>query len=438
MPWGSSPPKTRDATISSDAGSSSSQPPPVPVDFPSREGRAVAVRVTPVAERAIRSGHPWIFENSIREMSRQAPAGSTAVIFDRKDRFMAVGLLDPESPIRVRILQEGSPAELGEALFRERIRQSLELRSPLVRRSDTTGYRMVSGEGDRFPGLVIDRYGAGVVVKSYTPAWLPWLPDLLPVLRELEGVESIVHLPSRRLLNDPAVPEALREPVQLLGPAPEDGFPFLEEGLHFRAHPRVGHKTGFYLDQRENRSRVRRLAKDARVLNAFSYTGGFSVAAAAGGAREVTSLDLSGPALHEAERHFTLNRASAPRARHRIIEGDAFEKLEALGQAGERFDLVIVDPPSFARERGQEDDALGAYAALTRLALPLLDPGGILVQASCTARIEADTFFHIVLDTARRMHSPLDEIERTGHPLDHPIRHPEGAYLKCLFARKRG
>lgn len=399
-------------------------------------GSPLAVRIRPAAERAVRDGHPWVFEDSIRSISREGKAGDIAVIFDRKDRFLAVGLHDPHSPIRVRVLASGSPAKVGGALFRDRFGEALSLRTELLADPGTSGIRMLSGEGDRMPGLVADQYGDGLVLKSYTPAWIPWLGTLVPELQEMTGAGTVVHLPSTAVADAP-VPDSLREPVVLDGEPPDDGFEFLESGLRFRAHPVVGHKTGFYLDQRDNRARVRSLAGGRRVLNVFAYTGGFSLAAAAGGASGALDVDQSEAALEQARRHFKLNRTLEPvrRARHATRVGDAFEVLQELADAGERFGLVVVDPPSFARHQGQVEGAIRAYARLTRMTLAVLEPGGILVQASCTARVAADEFFGTVLNTARSEGRPLDEIERTGHPVDHPVRHPEGEYLKCLFAR---
>lgn len=189
----------------------------------------------------------------------------------------------------------------------------------------------------------------------------------------------------------------------------------------------------------EARVHRERQGRDApvRVLNVFSYTGGFSLAAARGGAAEVVSLDASGPALCQAERHFHLNRddPSIAGARHRIWEGDAFQRLAEARTAGERFQAVILDPPSFARDASQVAGALESYARLTALALPLLEDGGLLVQASCTARVDADTFRATVLQAGERARRPLTLLEETGHPLDHPVGFPEGAYLKCLYLR---
>jgi 23S rRNA (cytosine1962-C5)-methyltransferase len=211
---------------------------------------------------------------------------------------------------------------------------------------------------------------------------------------------------------------------------------FLENGLCFEADPIRGQRTGFYLDQRDNRARVEKLADGKTVLNVFAYTGGFAVYAARGGASHILSVDASAPALQVATRNLARNRRmpAVAAASHDILVGDAFKVLPRLAEDGRRFDMVIVDPPAFAQKAEQEAQALSAYARLTRLSLGVLQSGGILVQASCSSRVSAETFFETVHHAAVRAGRPLRELERTAHALDHPIGFKEGAYLKCLFA----
>jgi 23S rRNA (cytosine1962-C5)-methyltransferase len=204
-----------------------------------------------------------------------------------------------------------------------------------------------------------------------------------------------------------------------------------ENGLWFVADVVQGQKTGFFLDQRENRARVEQLAQGKTELNVFAYTGGFSVYAAQGGAQRVTSLDLSEPALTTAVRNFALNHLTTP---HELLVGDAFQVMAGLVADGRAFSMIIIDPPSFAKKQSEAVRALGAYGRLVQLGLKLLEQGGTLVMASCSSHVDAVTFFDLVQSTAQEMGRPLQEIERTGHPLDHPIGFKEGAYLKCLFA----
>jgi 23S rRNA (cytosine1962-C5)-methyltransferase len=392
--------------------------------------------VHPPAERALRGGHPWLFSDSIVSTSGAPAAGDVAVVFDGRKHFLAAGLYDPESPIRVRVLVHDTPAEIGAGLFRERIATALRARSELWS-AQTTAFRVLNGEGDGMPGLVADLYDRTLVLQLFTGAWIPHLRDLVPVLHELLAPERVLLLVAGRVAASDACPTELAGGAVLAGEAPGGGVPFLETGLHFEAHPFEGHKTGFYLDQRANRRRLARHTSGARVLNVFSYTGAFSVHAARGGAHEVVSVDRSAPPLAQAERHFELNRSDAAIAacRHRTVVGDAFEVMEAMGRDRERFDVVVVDPPSFTRAARHERGAIAAYRALTGLALPLLRPGGLLVQASCSSRVGREAFFTAVLGAAAAAGRSPTSHERTGHPVDHPFTFPEAEYLKCIWAR---
>ena len=283
---------------------------------------------------------------------------------------------------------------------------------------------------------MIDRYNETLVLKLYSPAWLPHLKSLLECLVEVIPFEHAVLRLSRAIQKQPQVLYGIRDGNSLFGDQLNTPIRFQENGLWFEADPLQGHKTGFYLDQRENRVRVGALAKEKSVLNVFAYTGGFSVYAASGGAVQVTSLDISRPALEAAQRNFAHNQhLPAIRAcEHEILPGDAFEIMAALHAKNRHFDLVVIDPPSFAKSQPEIQGAIHAYQQLTHLGLNVLNPGGTLVQASCSSRIDRDAFFPAVHRAALDAGRPLQEIERTAHPIDHPVRFKEGAYLKCLFA----
>lgn len=392
----------------------------------------LAVRVTPAAERAIKSGHPWLFESGIREVSDDGRSGDLAIIFDRKNRFLAVGLYDPASMIRVRILQSGRPATINREWFQTKIEAAAQVRAALPA-AKTTGYRLAHGENDGLPGLVIDRYDRSFVMKLYTAAWLAHLPDVVKALVDAVGPQRLVLRLNRDVAGQEDLLGDLQDGSTIFGSPPDGPVQFLENGLRFKADVIAGQKTGFFLDQRENRARVEKLARGKSVLNVFAYTGGFSLYAARGGATAVTSLDLSQPALEAAERNFALNPALS-RVSHKLIEGDAFQKLARFGKDRRRFDMVIIDPPSFAKSQAEVDGAMAAYSRLVRLGLDALNRGGTLVMCSCSSRVTADDFFELVHGTAQRAGRPLRELERSTHPLDHPIGFPEGAYLKCLFA----
>jgi 23S rRNA (cytosine1962-C5)-methyltransferase len=300
----------------------------------------------------------------------------------------------------------------------------------------TNGCRLIHGENDGLPGLVVDRYDETCVMKLYTTAWLPHLRPVVAALETAVQPRRLVLRLSRALQSRPEQLYGLVDGLVLRGPDLTGPVLFQENGLTFAVDVVAGQKTGFFLDQRDNRARVERPAAGKRVLNVFAYTGGFSLYAARGGATAVTSLDLSQPALETAEYNFYLNRhlPGVAAASHTLLQGDAFQRMEELADRKKVFDLIVVDPPSFARQQSETERALAAYARLTRLALRLLTPGGILVQASCSSRVETAEFFQTIHKTALKEKRPLREIERTGHPLDHPVGFPEGAYLKCLFA----
>ncbi|NCF66558.1 MAG: hypothetical protein GWP61_11315 [Chloroflexi bacterium] len=404
-------------------------------NIPDPSQKRVAIRVAPEAERALRGGHPWLFASAIRRLSHEGQPGDLAVIFDRKGRFLAVGLYDPHSPIRVRILQHDRPAPINEEWFAGRLVAAQQRRASLP--PSTTGYRLVHGENDSLPGLVLDRYENSFVLKLYTPAWVRHLKPLLAAFIAEIGGERIILRLSRQVQTETGALFGLHDGALLYGSSPQGSLRFVENGLQFETDPIHGQKTGFFLDQRENRARVERLASGASVLNVFSYTGGFSLYAARGGATHVTSLDISLPALDVAKRHFEINDhiPAVAAARHEMLRGDAFALLERLAKQGRAYDLVVLDPPAFARRQDEVAGALIAYGRLARLGLRVLRKGGTLVAASCSSRVSANEFFRVVYEAAAAEKRPLQEIERTGHPIDHPVTFKEGAYLKCLFAK---
>jgi len=402
--------------------------------LPSPGERRLAVRVTKDALRQIRGGHPWVFESSITSCPDDGRAGDLAVIFDSERRFQGIGLYDPASPIRVRMLHHGPPVPIDEAWWRQRFTDALDRRSGLLTSTETTGLRCVHGENDGLPGLVVDRYGPAVVVKLYSAAWVPHLRSAVAALGRLLAPEVVVLRLSRALGDD--LP-GLADGTVLVGDAPTGPVLFRENGLVLEADVIAGQKTGHFLDQRENRLLVGAQAAGARVLDVFACTGGFSLSAAAGGARSVHSLDLSARALETARSNFGHNQ-HLPAVRGCHLEttvGDAFAVMAALAAAGERYGVVVVDPPSFTHTQAGVAGARRAYRRLTDLAVRLVGDGGLLVQASCSSRVGADDFFAEVLAGASGAGCRLDEIRHTGHPLDHPVGFPQGAYLKALFAR---
>lgn len=403
--------------------------------LPRPSERRVAVRVTNEARRQVAAGHPWVFESSITSSTGDARTGDLAVVFDAKRRFQGIGLYDAGSPIRVKVLHHGDPVEITPAWWQQRFTAALDRRSSLLGSTSTTGFRWVHGENDGFPGLVVDRYEAAVVVKLYSAAWVPHLPTVVAALESVLAPELVVVRLSRALQQPGGCD--LADGTVVVGEPPAGPVLFRENDLVLEADLVAGQKTGHFLDQRDNRRLVGAGAAGARVLDAFSCTGGFSVAAAAGGARFVHSVDLSGRALEAARRGFDRNRhlPAVRRCRHQVTVGDAFDVMAALRDGGHRFDVVVVDPPSFAHDQAGVARALRAYRRLTGLAVGLVEDGGLLVQASCSSRVADDDFFAEVHRSAVAAGSRLEEVRRTGHPLDHPIGFQHGAYLKALFAR---
>lgn len=403
------------------------------------ERRRLAVRVTPDAERHIRGGHPWVFDRSIISVSHDGEPGDLAVIFDKKRRFVAIGLYDPTSPIRVRILHRGEPTPIDADWWRERVAAALDHRAPLVADPTITGYRWVHGENDGLGGLVVDRYDRTLVAKIYSPAWTPHLPAVVEALVDIasartDGVDRVVLRRARSV--DGAEGAGASAVEALFGDLPSGEVEFLEHGLVFGADPVHGHKTGYFLDQRDNRTRAGRLAEGRRVLDVFSAAGGFTVHAAAGGATEVVSVDRSRPALDAARRNLERNagRREVAACRHRTVVGDAAEEMVRLARHGERFGLVVVDPPAMATRSEHRPAALRAYRRLGELALGLVEPGGTLVAASCSSRVGPDEHQSAIEEAARASGRSLRGFSRWEHALDHPIGFPEGRYLTAVFA----
>ena len=389
------------------------------------------LRLKKAGEAALRSGHPWLFADSIKEQNRAGELGELAVVYDRQDRFLAAGLFDPDSPIRLRVLQAQKPQTIDAAWWKARLDEAWNKRSSLFDER-TTGYRWINGESDGFPGLVLDRYAETLVLKLYTAAWLPRLELITDLICSQLRPNRVVLRLSRNIHPVAEKKFSTTDGQILRGPPVEGPVIFSESGLQFEADVVRGQKTGFFLDQRENRRTVGTLAGGRRMLNAFSFSGGFSVYGARGGAHSVTDLDLSAHALEGAKRNFRLNRDQilADHFRHETVQADAFEWLDASDQ---QFDLIVLDPPSLARRESERFGAVRAYERLSYLALEHLVPDGILVACSCSAHVSAPEFFQAVERAAVRSRRKFKELSRSGHASDHPATFKEAQYLKAIF-----
>ncbi|MGP0565252.1 MULTISPECIES: class I SAM-dependent rRNA methyltransferase [unclassified Nitrospina] len=401
-----------------------------------RSGK-IKIKVSKTVQKRILNGDPWVRFYQMKDRRVSGAAGDLGVVYDSANKFLAIGLFDPYSDIRLRILQTRKPVIIDRDFFMERLRAAAALREGLEA-EDTTGYRLVNGENDALPGLVVDRYAGTQIVKVYTSAWLPHLPILVALLTEEFGAERLILRLSRHVQK---VDAGGYHDGQVLAGVPVEGpVEFLENGLRFTADVVAGQKTGFFLDQRDNRQEVRRRASGKTVLNVFSYTGGFSVYALAGECESVTELEISRPALDAARANTVLNFGEevASSGRFSQIQGDAFEALERLNAEGTTFDLVILDPPAFAKSKKDKPNAIRAYQRLVRLGARVTSKGGTLFSASCSGPVAADEFYRAVEQGLKAANRTPAKMLKTGHALDHPVTFREGAYLKGVFLEFSG
>ncbi|BDG07247.1 class I SAM-dependent rRNA methyltransferase [Anaeromyxobacter paludicola] len=388
--------------------------------------------------RHLRAGHPWVFRKAVQKAPGKLAAGAIVDVVEQ-GRFVARGYYDPHSAISVRILTR-DPAEPIDAQFwKRRVLRAAALRRELVH--GTTGYRLVHGESDGLPGVVADRYDRFAVLKLYSAGLTPHRPHIVEALRAaaeeagapLAGIYGRDEIP-----HDEEQDDAAPAGRPLWGEEPPERIVIDEHGMFMLVDVRRGQKTGTFLDQRENRALVRALAAGRReALNCFSYTGGFSVAAALGGAGHVVSVDVDKDAIALARDNFRANGLDP--ADHAFAAEDAFELLARYKREGRRFDLVVCDPPAFAKNQRAVDAALAGYASLNRAALQVLAPGGLLVTASCSARVSSEQFFDAVKEAAFKARIDLQLIEERRQPADHPVspQFREGRYLKLFVYRRQ-
>jgi 23S rRNA (cytosine1962-C5)-methyltransferase len=371
---------------------------------------------------AVLRGHPWVWRDAVEKGIEEAVAGEQVQVISHEGSAVGRGLVDGDSPIGIRMWTHGT-APIDGDLFRRRLGAAVALRRTLLG-DDTDAYRLLHGEGDRMPGFVVDRYAAVAVLRTDGEGAAARQADLVEALRPVLssiGVATLVHRQRRR--------DGSRELQVLSGPAPADSLVVREHGVTFVVDVTHGQKTGAFLDHRENRRRVGQLSRGRRVLNLFSYTGGFSVHALLGGARHVTNVDVAAAAHATAQESFRLAGLD-PRA-HAFVVADAQGFLVSAAARGERWDLIVSDPPSFAPSERARSGALSAYRALHRACVRVLGEGGILCAASCSSHVDATAFLS-TLDDAALGGRPLVVAELHGAGADHPTTacFPEGRYLK--------
>jgi 23S rRNA (cytosine1962-C5)-methyltransferase len=372
-------------------------------------------------EAALGSGHPWVYRDHVPP-KLDLPSGTIVQVTAGKVKVYA--LWDRDSPIALRVLSrhEAPSAEW----VRARVRSAWELRS-LVRSEGTTAFRWLFGEGDGLPGITVDLYGAYAVVLTYADgleAILDWVVEALSETTELAGILARRH--------------GDQEMQLLWGKTPPADLSVSEHGVRLFADPLRGQKTGLFLDHRENRRFVHGVARGLDVLNLFSYTGAFSVHAALGGAKRVTSVDTSAGAMDSARENFRLNGLD-PDA-HEFVTQDAFEYLDAAKRAGKRYDLVISDPPSFAKDKQQTPRALESYERLHGAVFRVTSTSGFVAAASCTSRVTPEAFRQTLANAATKNQRRFQIVHEAGQAIDHPVmaQHLEGRYLKFVVGRVLG
>lgn len=384
----------------------------------------VVVKLKPREGRRIRSGHLWVFSNEIESVAADVAPGDAVHVVDARGRALGTGYINPHSLIAVRLVSR-SRTELSRELFARRIRRAIAYREGLWPGEST--YRAVYGEADLLPGLVVDRYGDVLAVQSLTAGIEVRLEMVLDLLEEALSPRAIV------LRNDSSMREreGLDRGRRVARGALEGLVEIGEHGRTFEVDVLDGQKTGFFLDQRENRAVTATLAAGRDVLDGCCYTGAWSVHAAAAGATSVVSIDSSEPALELAERNLARNGVAD---RVTLTRGDVFSELASLGRSGRRFGLVIMDPPGFARSRKRIREALKAYRALNRLAMSVTASGGRLVTCSCSHLVEREAFMHTLVGAAKEAGRAARVLDVRGQSPDHPVilGLPETDYLTCV------
>jgi len=390
------------------------------------------LRLKPGREKSLRHRHPWLYSGAIDAVDGAPATGETVDVAAADGTLLARAAYSPSSQIRARVWSFDPKASIDAAFFRTRIERAAAARAALLDERHTA-CRLVHGESDGLPGVVADRYGEVVVVQLSAAGAERWRDEIVAALAALPGVVCVYERSDADVRALEGLPPRAGVAQGTL-PAP---VTFLEDGLVWRADVVAGQKTGFYLDQRDNRRAVRELAAGRTMLNVFCYTGGFALAALAGGAAQVASIDSSAGALAEARANLAANPA-LDAGRAEWIEADAFAMLRRLRDSARQFDLIVVDPPKFAPTAAHAPRAARAYKDVNLWALKLLRPGGLLATFSCSGGIDAELFRKIVAGAALDAGVEAAIVGRFGPGADHPVAlaFPEGDYLKGLLLRR--
>lgn len=390
--------------------------------------------VGPETQRMLELGHPWVIEDRYTKRWPQGARGDLVALRDDENRLLATALLDPGERVVARVLDFG-PMTLTPEWLRQRVAEAWRLRLQVIDHQETTAYRLINGEGDGLPGLTVDRYGDYLLVQLYAESWRRHLPLLARVLEQ--EFQPLGIYEKRRPQNTRELEAATpgkKYSRLLAGQGREGRFPVLENGLNFLVDLEEGLHVGLFLDQRENRRDLMKRVAGKSVLNLFAYTGAFSVAAACAGAGRVTSVDASAPYLNWAEENFAANRLN-PR-RHEFIVDDCLEALRALRQQGRRFDVVLMDPPSFSTTKKSRFTTRGGTSDLVAAVLPMLEPGGMLLASSNHQKVDIADYLKELRRGALQEGQGLRVIRIAGQGEDFPFStsFPEGRYLKYVTA----
>ncbi len=387
----------------------------------------------PGREKSLLRRHPWVFSGAVYQTSGDPQPGQTVDVLTSGGDFLARAAYSPRSQICARVWTFDPARAVDVDLFRTRIRAALAARRTLNLEADTNACRLIHAESDGLPGLVVDRYGEVLVMQSLTAGSEAWKDTLAGILREETGVAAIYERSDADVRNLEGLP-----PITgwLHGHSDASMFPIFENGLKFSVDVACGHKTGFYLDQRDNRLRLRHLARARDVLDCFCFSGGFSVNALAGGARSVLAVDASPEALTLARENAALNGLDDGRLD--TLAGDAFHLLRTFRDARRTFDLIVLDPPKFAPTAAQAEKAARGYKDINLLAFKLLRPGGLLFTFSCSGGVDAALFQKIVAGAALDAGAQAQFVAVMTQGGDHPValNFPEGAYLKGMVCIK--
>ena len=378
-------------------------------------------------EKPALRGHPWIFSGAVAKIEGEVSPGEVGEVYSREGQFLGMGHLNPHSQITVRLLTQEKEV-VGNDFFKRRIFKAALLRDKHLK-GKTNAYRVINGEGDYLPGLIVDQYGEILVLQCLTAGMERLKETLTHLLVEEHRPQCIYERSDMATRREEGLPESRG---LLYGKEIPEFVEIGEHGCRFRVNLKKGQKTGFYLDQRENRFLLKGLSEGKNILDCFCYTGAFSIHAGSRGAREITLIDSSEEALAMAEGHFSLNQLEG--IPHQSIRGDVFEVMRELEP---KYDIVILDPPPFAKKKGHLQSASRGYKDLNLWAFRLLNEEGLLFTFSCSHHMSWDLFQKIVFSAALDSGRNIQLLGRMGHPWDHPINlcHPEGEYLRGLICR---